>query len=308
MPAINHTPVNVTSDSASKDVFGISSVSGFYGTGAWAASILALMSSWYAIIWCTAPKGNRDTLPHLLYTNWAAVDLFRQMGNDEVMFAPLAAAVTITFWGLLHADLQLLLVFIRICTPGYSPCSKSTLPFLLFGIAVPSIVLLLFVSGIQGENSDPAYVLVVLPKFTDHKIISAVWVWTFPLVALTTFLSFLFVSLEGEIADVFFEDYPLNVALSTVTWGLPFLFFMHSPSSLLGFSIILFGPQSLWGSKSGCTVFKPCAPQSIGEWDQAFTVICALAIFLYELGPELVTSFCIWIDRSYVGYMSTIAA
>jgi hypothetical protein len=303
MSTIDPNLVNTTSNSSSQDTLGIGSVSGFYGTGAWAAWILALVSSWYAIIWCTAPKGSRDTLLHLLYTNWAAVDLFRQMGNDEVMFAPLAAAATITFWGLLHADLQLLLVFIRVFIPGYSPCSKNTLFFLLPGIAVPSIVLLLLVSGIQGEDSDPAYVRVVVPKFTDHKIIFAIWVWTFPLGTVTAFLSFLYDHLEREMADVFLDDYPFKVALSAVLRVMPWLFFIHSPSSLLRFSIILFGTQSPWGSKGGCSVFKPCAPQGLGEWDQAFTLICALAICLYELGPELVTSFYVWTNRSYIGYI-----
>jgi hypothetical protein len=34
--------------------------------------------------------------------------------------------------------------------------------------------------------------------------------------------------------------------------------------------------------------FVPCAPQRIGEWDQAFSLLVALVLFLYEFGPGMV--------------------
>jgi hypothetical protein len=34
--------------------------------------------------------------------------------------------------------------------------------------------------------------------------------------------------------------------------------------------------------------FVPCAPQGIGEWDQAFSLLVAIFLFLYEFGYRMV--------------------
>jgi len=35
-------------------------------------------------------------------------------------------------------------------------------------------------------------------------------------------------------------------------------------------------------------LFKPCAPQSIGEWDQAFPLVCGLVMFTFQVGEDVV--------------------
>jgi hypothetical protein len=308
MPAINHTPANVTSDSSSTDVLGIAFVSGFYGTGAWAAWILALTSSWYTIVWQPALKSNHDTLIHLLYTNWAAIDLFRQMKYENVLFGPLAAAATTTFWGLLHAALQLLLVHVRIYKVDYSPRSKNILCLLLLGTVVPSIVSTAFFWGIADEGQAPAYKLIVLPGSTH-------WTIGFFLSLCLVFCFGLGVVLVLIIANgtYFFQElrpgnsilgHGILMLLGVILWWS----FTSTPSNLLSFGVVLFRPHSPWRSIGGSSIFKPCAPQGLEEWDQAFTLICGLVIFLYELGPELMTISRFCLDWTHTRCMNTTAA
>lgn len=104
----------------SPDPLGILTVSGIYGPGNWAGWFLTTVASWLAIF---RPAIERDTegihhdmIMHILFTNWAAIDLFRQLGfrqaakNDEArkqLGGAIAAAVTMTFWGLHTALWQL---------------------------------------------------------------------------------------------------------------------------------------------------------------------------------------------------------
>ncbi|OAL00158.1 hypothetical protein IQ06DRAFT_294489 [Phaeosphaeriaceae sp. SRC1lsM3a] len=104
MPAVN-VP-SPPSSAATSDPLGLSLVNGFYGPGAWSSSLIALTSSWLSVF-RSGIKSSYDMLAHVFYTNWAALDLLRQTRrNNQLSFGPVAAAVVISYCGLVHCVLQ----------------------------------------------------------------------------------------------------------------------------------------------------------------------------------------------------------
>jgi hypothetical protein len=72
MASINH--LDLTPAKSSEDVLGIASLSGFYGRETYAAWIFTVAASWLNLRrGKQAP--NVHHIAHLLYTNWAAIDL-----------------------------------------------------------------------------------------------------------------------------------------------------------------------------------------------------------------------------------------
>jgi len=89
---------------ATKDPCGLDNVSGFYGPGAWTGWILAIVSSWYAIIPHSRSQSLYEVFFHVSYTNWAGVHIIRQiiavLGDEHRLpeLASLASVAGVAFW------------------------------------------------------------------------------------------------------------------------------------------------------------------------------------------------------------------
>ena len=57
-------------------------------------------------------------------------------------------------------------------------------------------------------------------------------------------------------------------------------------SSVLPILPVTLAMQGLFSLRKSC-YFRPCAPQSIYEWDQAFAICVGLFILALEIGPDV---------------------
>jgi hypothetical protein len=146
MPSIYH--LDLIPATSSEDVLGIASVSGFYGPGTYAAWIVTVAASWLDLRRGKQTQ-NIHHIAHLLYTNWAAIDLLHQLSvinhiepatglpYDSVSnLASVAAAFTATYWGMLQAGVQYILCVFYF-DMAFEHESRSIL--FLFGLIIPSL-------------------------------------------------------------------------------------------------------------------------------------------------------------------------
>ncbi|KAF2729391.1 hypothetical protein EJ04DRAFT_589228 [Polyplosphaeria fusca] len=141
--------------SASPDPLGIAAVSGFYGQGACSGWYLTILASWYNLLGQPDAMRWPNMVAYLLATNWAAIDLFRQTSrytnsssHDDAtkLLGSIAAATTITYWGLVHAISQFMLPQLYNHVKRESAFTSYTRPdwkfaALLVGSALPSMAL-----------------------------------------------------------------------------------------------------------------------------------------------------------------------
>jgi hypothetical protein len=179
------------------DPFSISKISGFYGPGAWAGWFLTLCASWYSILtrWSKC-KRTHDILMHLVFTNWAAIDLVRRLRpraeelDDEHHtgdYGAIGAAITITYWGLWNAMLQLTITLfcfeeVRDKRRSWSRSTVQVYPVhmakrcavLSFGLFIPSFALVRLARRSPGlEDFENAF----YPAFyySDMNVSSHSW-------------------------------------------------------------------------------------------------------------------------------------
>ncbi|KAJ5473497.1 hypothetical protein N7475_003063 [Penicillium sp. IBT 31633x] len=150
------------------DILGIGNVSGFYGPGSWAAWFLSITASWWRLLRASEEKFDPNTWLFLLGTNWAAVGLFRgirlaqSIPHDSPthdtdlnsMQGSIAAAFTVTFWGLFHISIQYL-VTIRFFDTMRT--QRYRLWTLLLGMILPSLALLRCAGSIRTMNAPALY-------------------------------------------------------------------------------------------------------------------------------------------------------
>lgn len=162
------------------DPLGISKISGFYGNGTWASWFLTLASSWHGIVFEPASSSVRDVLDvlgHMLYTNWAAIDVFRQLhalesSNDEVenaVHGALGAALTITYLGVFHGFFQLCICWERKASGRRDVTAPERRGYglrfaiLLYGLILPSCALTAFSFRLPDFTSEPSGAANLLP-------------------------------------------------------------------------------------------------------------------------------------------------
>jgi hypothetical protein len=253
------------------DPFHISQVSGFYGPGTWASWIIALASSSISIMSGDQSIGY-DVFGHLLYTHWAAIDVFRQLNRDKLSFGPLVAAIVITYWGNLHNILQ----FFAHSTDG----GFGTAMFL--GSFLPSIALFTFmIYGYRNPDSLRADLFANTPLTEEDS--SALFATVHGLMIFTFVLAGIFavVCLIGQYDEAQRgENTVFAVLLITPLLGVFVL-------DIVGYFLVFVTAQFTRRGIPDCHFLKPCTSQSIAEWDQAFALMCALVIFVYEKGPTL---------------------
>jgi hypothetical protein len=236
-------------------------VNGFYGPGTWAAWVITLMASWIPIL-RKDYKSNIHYISYALYTNWAAIDLFRQkpstrtlqprstedpddpllLSREKVMAAPFAVVGV----GIVHAYMQYIICLRQHreeekLENGNVKAARRRSYIMLLGIALPSIAWLVWIHGMCLE---------VLKS---------------PIFGLTVAMLLLTVSSNA----LFFTVFPVLLAM-----------LMYNTNVCEGGTVL--------GRLSRRCYIIPCAPQSISEWDQAFALFLALFFFTYEFGPASV--------------------
>jgi hypothetical protein len=239
-------------------------VSGFYGPGTWAAWLITLLASWIPIL-RNDYTSNLHYISYALYTNWAAIDLMRQTPKYVFRFKdalenpilisqqePMAASFAVAGLGAAHAYLQYL-----VCFRHYDREKRL---------------------GNRDTKAVIWRIRVILLGIALPAIVAFV----------ALFGSLLNFEMDSELS-MNFQLFMYCSTVASVVYGetLFWKYFVAGIMSVLYLSRILsvaFFPEvQSWR----CYVI-PCAPQLIGEWDQAFALFLALFVFVYEFGVESV--------------------
>ncbi|KAF2821934.1 hypothetical protein CC86DRAFT_94073 [Ophiobolus disseminans] len=263
-----------TTKSSDDDPFGISQVSGFYGPGALAAWILALLSSWYTVAHRPSTTTNYNIFLHVLYTNVAALDFFLQLLHGTPSYAAVVAPAAICYWGSLHT-------FVLQRCDSFD-VSRSIETILRFGTFLPatSLLVLLNIATINLWGSRIGFLEVLFPEENiapAMQFVLQIWFSAGYIAALLTGLITLLFSIA-------------RIRWVTISQWFRACFFVALTPVLL-FSIILstfirITRLSTAGVRE-CSVYRPCASQSISELDQSFALVCGLVMFMFEMGADL---------------------
>jgi hypothetical protein len=262
------------------DPLGIVQVSGFYGPGAWAAWSCAITSSWYIITRRSHEKAYTNLLLHVLYTNWAAIDVLRQETSHQLSSEPFAAAVVVTFWGLLHITAQRVYCF---------EAKTAIDPRILqLGTTIPSTALF----------SVPAFALGALDRTELGSRVGAInnrasTVVKAPVIGvlvcgirLTLLIALYMLTSVPRYSLPSLRELG-GFTLKCTIWTLDYFSYASLSHGLVSFLILR--PRD--ARVSSCSVFKPCTAQSMAEWDQTFALACALILLAPEHGKDVRGTF-----------------
>jgi hypothetical protein len=298
-PLISHIARATIKD----DPLGITSVSGFYGPGSWIAWYLTLITSWIAVV-RNDQSHNLHQIGCLLYTNWAAIDVIRRSvqspPNDTIVASspplpngPLGAALSVTWWGVVHATLQYTYTVFRnerASGPHYRK-ARRRYSLLELGIILPAVAgLLVHIYVLQYDSGAlvPAlyWPTVDLPqhrymlKTIGAKALCMVG-FSGPAVRVVGYLGWLILHTGRR------EEARMVLAM--------FFFMVGSVPPVLSIIYLVALMDSDAGTWNKSCFFMPCAPQSLWDWDQAFTLFVWLFMTFYEFGPGMLQ----WVRKRY---------
>ncbi|KAF2833081.1 hypothetical protein CC86DRAFT_4765 [Ophiobolus disseminans] len=308
--------LNLAPATIGEDVLGIAKVSGFYGPGNWAAWLLTIAASWIAI-WEDGHTQMFHVVTHVLYTNWAAVDLLRQLrpmdqskavadsGHHGVSnHGPVAAAFNVTYWGLLQIGSQYVHVLL---IPDWQPNAQRRRIILLLGQLLPSLAgaacLYYIHSDLDDRDVSHRYNQdsPLLPMLYHDDISQLRHQWSmyyaFLLMAATCFLVCIGL---GHLLwiRIFKKTWKLNSMLAIyIATVMPMAVMFRLDGTIVYLlRIVLSGGRI--ASKS--CFFMPCAPQRIDDWDQSFTLFVALFVFTFEHGSlflKVIRGRLVWVRQ-----------
>ena len=260
-------------------------ISGFYGPGAWAAWVITLIASWIPLLQGDYTH-NLHFIGYAIYTNWAAIDLIHHVSQvppqdqqnwsdaDKARLDNIAASLAVLQIGICQMITQMCFF------TGQHQHEESARPKLSlearrrlvltagavfplsmvfyvprFGFLFQSLSLVVFiVGGIMG--------FCVVTFNVCRLFWSCAYIWDFVL-----------------------EEYPFSpIFFILCLCSLIFIIFFGSSSQREDLRLVhtrdILPPKRCY--------FVPCAPQGIGEWDQAFSLLVAIFLFLYEFGYRMV--------------------
>jgi hypothetical protein len=258
-------------------------ISSFYGPGTWAAWLIIMLTSWIPLQDDNAY--NIHFVSYALYTNWAAMDAFRQfvVPADELWLAKhfrenisyetvvdhAAAIHAVLILGLLHALAQLWIMTGKILRVNHGSVPEDVLEnryrrFALIGIGVifPSLAMHFSCMKVAESHSQTLlklYVLMFWTIFVVYVMTAGVMSW-----------------------EPFYRAFPakraiLGAALFAVLITLSPVF-LYVTSSLTDLRE--------WKMRSICYV-RPCTAVAISEFDQMFALFGGLVLFISEYGPRM---------------------
>ncbi|KAG9193621.1 hypothetical protein G6011_03656 [Alternaria panax] len=245
-------------------------INGFYGPGSWAAWVITMIVSWIPILQ-NDYESNLHYMLYALYTNWATIDAIRWTVQasraqtelvevEKALVERLVTSLAVVELGVAQAVFQISLCLLREDKESDSDEVKRKrrrrVWLITLGLLLP-ISLWGYSTTIPSLHQDRSRVVVVL------QII----------VLLLSYFGFPVAFGKG----------------SEWTWFLQPMFFllwptMFNPAEVGTKALInsLFSPIHL-GPRERCHTVS-CAPQTIGELDQAFSLFVALFMYLYEFG------------------------
>ncbi|KAF2740217.1 hypothetical protein EJ04DRAFT_518996 [Polyplosphaeria fusca] len=311
--------LHLHTSSDAPDPLGISSVSGFYGPGTWAGWSLTGLLAWYNILSASSTGSVRvqNIIVYLLGANWAAIDTLRRLyrykntesqEEAEKMKGSIAAAVNVTYWGMVVVIAQLLFMLWK---KIQYPRSRTTVAKILtIGAWLPALVFMVIfgIFNLQRNETHERWAQLdeTLPALYDSSrgtiehvamLYGAAFLGLFFFVSLNVLLCayILQIPLEwdallGTTLLVGFSVIVVAISfvageLSILNSFLAFTSIFVNPFSWLIYSIsVLIEGGSL--VKKSC-FFMPCAPQEITEWDQIFALLVGLVLFGLEVWPSV---------------------
>jgi hypothetical protein len=292
-------------------------ISGFYGPGPWAAWMITLGISWINTIQNDYTH-NMHFIAYALYTNFAAIDLIRQLNLaideekissvvrlnpgvpmykidweqnplevDEATRQILAAAIAVVHVGIQTATVQIIACFYKERQQNFDPKEpiKRRRFILSVGLVLPIAAIWYASIWISFDRLG----LIVLPGSLLPGLttlipswVNILWSWKHNNVKPDSFLAKLSVFLA-------------IVNWAVARWAKPRLQFRNPGNSLLS--------RDLCSRKECC--FVPCAQQSMGEMDQIFSLVITLSLFLYEFESQFarVARKCIGAARKCIKFL-----
>jgi len=263
-------------------------VSGFYGPGAWAAWVITMFASWIPLFQDDNYTHNLHFIGYAMYTNWAAIDLIRHgipassqdqhhlSVQDRAWSNNFAASIAVIQLGVYQVVAQLLVCNNRLQYEYIAQADRSLEARRRLILSVGAVLPL----------SMGLHVFTLSSAFTPSSTSDLSW---FALLVCCV----LGVWLVGYNACQLL--WPRKLMWETMSRKLP----LFCAAVVLGFSLSFFLAAYGFASPTGVLQMPylaslpercylvPCAPQGIGEWDQAFSLIVALFLFLYEFGYDI---------------------
>jgi len=274
-------------------------ISGFYGPGPWAAWIITLAISWINTVQNNYTH-NMHFIGYALYTNFAAVDLIRQLNLakdegkisvdrlnpgvpsyeidwektplevDEATRQMLAAAVAFVHMGIQTATMQIIACFYKERQQNFDPKEPIKRRCFIVSIGLVLPIGAIWYASISISCRQLGFIVLpgsLLPGLTTltRSWVNILWSWKYNNV-----------DHSPNISRVC--DFGANLNWAIRCWAEPRLQFRNPGNSLLR--------DDLCSKKRCC--FVPCTPQSIGEMDQIFSLVITLSLFLYEFESPLV--------------------
>ncbi|KAF2821932.1 hypothetical protein CC86DRAFT_94033 [Ophiobolus disseminans] len=318
--------LHATGTTALDDVFGIANVSGFYGPGAWAAWFLTVLTSWHATIRGDETH-NLHHIGYLLYTNWAAIDLIQQVrkfpaGSMNTTDDPLhpkgqlAAALTMTSWGVFNASLQYLhLYFYNSPWASFSTLRRRRRRTILgLSSIVPTFAG--FFTFLHLSDYRPKTEADIIPAFYWHGMSPALHRQTITmLIQLLLWSCLPCAALIGALLNlecrVLYAKSKMNFDFPKAPGSLKAfancvaLFFVVSiiiPAMVISVPFLVATTISRGKTLRKSYMLLPCAPQKISDWDQSFALFAGLAMIGFEYGSTTLK----WLRKKYQNYKSPV--
>ena len=249
-------------------------VSGFYGPGAWAAWIITMFASWIPLLQADYTH-NLHFIGYAMYTNWAAIDLIRHgipappldqhdlSDQDRARFENIAASIAVVQLGVYQVVMQLSVCHNRLHRMSQADRSLEARRRLILSIGA------------------------VLPLSMGlHALArSSISAFNWALLYICCIQGFLFVGFNAWqllLPIEYKRNTVLNVVILCDYLILSLGFVAYSRVS----ATVDWRRDHIASLPEQC-YYVPCAPQGIGEWDQAFSLIVALFLFLYEFGYDI---------------------
>jgi len=268
-------------------------VSGLYGPGNWAAWVITMFASWIPLLQGDYTH-NLHFIGYAMYTNWAAIDLIRhglRPGSpnqrdlsdlDWAWLGNFVASVAVIQIGVYQVVAQLLFGYLRLQFGGIAQANRS----------LEARRCLILSTGAVLPLSMGSYAILLSSASDSSRIalltccVSGLWLVGYNACQVLKPRRFMWEFTLRELPLLYLY------AATMLVCSLSFLL-MSSLSYFLSRKMYLSASvrqhrQILYlASLPEQCYFIPCAPQGIGEWDQAFSLVVALCLFLYEFGYEI---------------------
>jgi hypothetical protein len=260
-----------------------SQISGFYGPGTWAAWVLALTSSLFALRKQPDNHAALNLIPSILYINWAANDLLKQPHTEESSLELVASASGISLWGVWYLSLVQMVLGAHDDCPSCGSKMRTMRLMALLGFLVPFIALIATIFHADGANLNG--------MLSDGSIIN----YCLFILNMIGCLSYQIV-VARRLAFPQRKRTPSKWSVEDRILGWYFVLSINRGSLLYTMNVFQYAAslRDVEDYQWTCAL-KPCGPQSITESDQGFALCCGLLMFAYEVGSDILAYIRRWV-------------